>query len=166
MVLKKVSNSDLIDEVRNIQRIIKDDFPEAEERKICFDLIRKLEKAVIAAAETKGDVEAIATFQKASEAWWNWVDVFDNEYVRVLRNPLTDPSYCEFEAVYNRCLQNLEEAKAIIRMFRLSPKLSTQANILASRIGLAKFKETLDSLDGVISLEQAQHIQQFLHENL
>lgn len=161
---KPVSNAVLIAEILSIQKIIVEEFPDNQTRKSLFQFIRNLEKAVISAAEKQGDIEAVETFCHATEAWWEWVEIYDNEYVRPFRNPSTDPSYCEFQAIRIRCLQNLDEAKAVLRMYRLCLNLNEQANVLANEIILSKFMETLANLDGIITLEQKQYIENILRE--
>ena len=97
---------------------------------MCFDTIRNLEKAALNAAKKSGDIAAIESLRQASKSWWEWVEIFDNVYTRPFRNPAIDSEYCSFDNVRARCLRNPDEAKAIIRLFRISPNLASVADIL------------------------------------
>lgn len=128
---KSVPNTVLIEHILEVQKIVREDFSDDEKtRNMCFDLIRNLEEAALNAAEKSGNVEAVESLRQASKAWWEWVEIFDNTFTRPFRNPAIDPEYCSFENVRARCQRNVDEARAIIRLFRTSPKLASYADVL------------------------------------
>lgn len=163
-----INNQTLIDQIQSLRKIIDYDFAHGNAKNIFRPLINELQDSALRAAETSTTPEAAEAINQASAGYRQWVEAFDNDYVR----PFRDASNQDYSKLFKSAL-DFDESNMLRRILSTTPRGRELADASVREIvdkNLSKFfdnprganprefDKAVRELEAVISPEQAQEI--------
>lgn len=165
---KPLNNQTIIDQVQSLRQIIDYDFAHGNTKNIFRPLINDLQEAALRAAETSGTPEAAEAINQARAGYRQWVEAFDNDYVR----PFRDASNQDYSKLFKSAL-DFDESNMLRKILSTTGKGRELADASVREIvdkNLSKFfdnprganprefDKAVRELEAVISPEQAKQI--------
>lgn len=162
------NNQTLIDQVQSLRKIIDYDFAHGNAKNIFRPLINDIQDSALRAAEASGTPEAAEAINQARAGYRQWVEAFDNDYVR----PFRDASNQDYSKLFKSAL-DFDESNMLRRILSTTPRGRELADASVREIvdkNLSKFfdnprganprefDKAVRELEAVISPEQAQQI--------
>jgi len=168
--LNPINNQILIDQVQSLRQKIDYDFAHGDARNIFKPLIGKIQGAVETSAQEAGNEAAILANQEARKEYKEWADLFDNEYIR----PIRDKQNRDYSKLYkgsldvdefnemSNVLKNTEEGRKILDVMKrdLVNKHLEKFYDKPIQSSLEGFNKQLSELEAVISPEEANQARQ------
>lgn len=162
------NNQTLIDQVQSLRKIIDYDFAHGNAKNIFRPLINDIQDSALRAAEASGTPEAAEAINQARAGYRQWVEAFDNDYVR----PFRDASNQDYSKLFKSAL-DFDESNMLRRILSTTDRGRELADASVREIvdkNLSKFFENprganprdfdkaVRELEAVISPQQAQQI--------
>lgn len=169
-----INNQTLIDQIQSLRRIIDYDFAHGNAKNIFRPLINEIQDSTLRAAEISGTPEAAEAINQARTAYRQWVEAFDNDYVR----PFRDASNQDYSKLFKSAL-DFDESNILRRILSTTERGRELADASVREIvdkNLSKFFENpkgansrefdkaIRELEAVITPEQSQQIREQFRE--
>jgi len=163
-----MNNQTIINQIQSLRQIIDYDFAHGNTKNIFRPLIEDLQQSALRAAENAGVPEAAEAINNARNAYRNWSETFDNDYVRPFRNN-SDHDYSKLfkgsldldeHNMLRNILQHTPRGRELINASTRDIVEKNLAQYFKNprEINLREFDKSLRELESVITPEQSQQI--------
>ena len=118
-----INNQALIDQVQSLRSIVDYDFQHGGAKNIFRPLIGEIQESVLNGARQTGNLEAVAANQEARQAYAQWAQTFDNDYIR----PFRDTSNHDYNKLFDS-LKDPDKFNQVYHVLEISPRGKQLAN--------------------------------------
>lgn len=168
---KQINNQTLIDQVQSLRQKIDYDFAHGNTKNIFKPLINDLQEAAAQSAENINP-QANVALKEAREAYKNWAETFDNDYIR----PFRDKSNKDYSKLFTKShdIDNFNVIRGVIEKTPQGETLSkatlrelVQGELAPyiknpQKMNSPEFARIMNELEAVITPEQSRSIEQAL----
>jgi hypothetical protein len=135
---KEMSNHQLLEQAKAWRQVIDYDFAHGDPQNIFKPAIKEVENAVLEAAKSSGNKDAVKALETAKESYKEWADTFNNDYI----NPFRDRSNKSYQRNFERLL-NPDDYNVMKRVLEKTPEGKVQLEAIQREIVDKELKDIL-----------------------